>query len=312
MSKKRKVITLCVILVAVALLAGAGFSAYRYFSDPITYTVRDTLPDGEGKRARVILLGGQSNAVGCSRDEYLREKVPEEQYAEYANGYDHIYINYLSGENRSEGFVKCSVAQGEKGGFFGPELGLAEMLNELYPNETFFIIKCAWGGTNLYEQWLSPSSDGRTGELYRSFIAFVESSIDYLTDKNYDVSIEGMCWMQGESDSFSITTANEYAEHLEFFIKDVRNAFSEYAAEDGIAFIDATIAENSPYWVYFDAVNRSKAAVAERSPLNCLVDTRELSVAEEPKEEPDLAHYDSLSELRLGHLFGEGLRAYLQ
>ena len=111
------------------------------------YTVKDTLPDGNGKKATVILLAGQSNASGCSLDEYLKQNVTEEKYAEYQNGYDNVYINYLSGLNTSQEFVKCKTLQGELAGAFGPELGLAEKLHEMYPDETFFIVKCAWGGT---------------------------------------------------------------------------------------------------------------------------------------------------------------------
>ena len=69
------------------------------------------------------------------------------------------------------------------GGFFGPELGLAEKLHETYPEEQFFIIKYAWGGSNLYDQWLSPSSFGRTGEMYKAFVCFVQQSMEYLTKK---------------------------------------------------------------------------------------------------------------------------------
>ncbi len=309
---KRRKIKLISILCATAMLLGAFLAMYGCSSNQIHYTVNDTLPEGNGKTARVILLGGQSNASGCSRNDYLEKNVSEEKYAEYKNGYDNVYINYLSGPKLSEGFVKCSTEQGELDGGFGPELGLADKLHELYPDETFFIIKCAWGGTNLFEQWLSPSSKGKTGELYQSFVAFVEASIDYLTSKGYDVKIEGMCWMQGESDSFSVKTSNDYGKHLESFIKDIRKEFSRYAAEDGIAFIDAYIAENPMYWVYYEAVNQGKTDVASLSPLNRVVDTSDLSCSSEPVDSPDLAHYDSLSEIALGHRFALELVPYLE
>jgi hypothetical protein len=278
-----------------------------------TYTVNDTLPDGEGKTATVILLGGQSNASGCSRDDYLKKKVSAEKYEEYKAGYDNIYINYLSGANRSDGFVKCATLQGEMEGCFGPELGIADKLNELYPDQTFFIIKCAWGGTNLFEQWLSPSAKGKTGDLYKQFTRFVNTSIDYLESKNYDVKIEAMCWMQGESDSFSVENATDYEDNLNSFINDIRKNYKEYASNDGIAFIDAYIADNPVYWVYCELVNKSKKAVADASPMNVLIDTvgEGLSCSEEPEESVDMAHYDSLSEIKLGHLFAEELSNFL-
>lgn len=304
---KRKIGIIFIIAVACIAVIALGVY-YCIYSDNVNgFTVKDTLPDGQGKKATVILLGGQSNASGCSHDEYLQENVTPEQYAEYESGYDNVYINYLSGWKTSNEFVKCSVRQGEIDGGFGPELGIADKLNEMYPDQTFFIIKCAWGGTNLYEQWLSPSSDGKTGSLYQTFVKFVDASLKYLVSKNYDIKVEAMCWMQGESDSFSVENGTDYAENLSNLIEDIRKRYDKYASDDGIAFVDAYIADNPVYWVYCDLVNASKKTVADSSPINTVIDTVSLglSCSEEPADNPDLAHYDSLSELKLGHLFAE-------
>ena len=314
MTKKKKVIIAIVFFCVVAVGIGSFFGIRAYLNSQITFTVNDTLSDGQGKRARVILLGGQSNASGCSLDEYLQKNVSSEQYAEYQNGYDNVYINYFaSGTNESKGFVKGGACQGEFGTHFGPELGMAETLSALYPDETVFIIKYAWGGTNLFEEWLSPSSDGKTGKLYKHFVAFVEASIEYLVSKDYEVCIEGMCWMQGESDSFSVENATNYGEHLSNLIKDIRKKFARYASDDGIAFIDACIADNPVYWVYCDIVNEKKQEVANVSSMNVLIDTNAegLTCANEPEETPDMAHYDSMSQIKLGRLFINSLIPFL-
>ena len=196
--RKTAILSICISLSVLLLAIACFFFAQHNSENEILFTVKDTLPDGEGKRAQVIILAGQSNASGCSLDEYLKKNVSKEKYTEYQNGYENVYINYLSGERRSGEFVKCATLQGEIAGGFGPELGLAEKLHELYPNDMFFIVKCAWGGSNLFEQWRSPSCKGKTGELYKQFVVYVETSIQYLKSKNYDVKIEGMCWMQGE------------------------------------------------------------------------------------------------------------------
>ena len=308
MKKQTKIILIIAAAVVLAVLVGvAVFSVVKHYQAISQTGLHDTLPYGFGKKATVILLAGQSNAAGCSRDEYLKQNVSEEQYAEYEAGYDNVYINYFaSATNESHGFVKCEAGQGEWGGFFGPELGLAEKLNELYPDQTFFIIKYAWGGTNLYEQWLSPSSDGETGPLYNSFVEYVNASLDYLTLKNYDVKVEAMCWMQGESDSLEEDVAIAYEENLSRFVSDIREEFADYASDDGIAFVDAYIAATI-FWKYYIQLNQSKQAVADSSPMNAVIDTiaHELSVIGEPRDEPDIAHYDSLSEIKLGHLFAE-------
>ena len=314
MSGKKKIIIITVAAICSALIGVLCFvGAHHYKKNRITFEIKDTLPDGEGREAVVIILAGQSNASGCSLDEYLQKNVSAEKYAEYENGYDNVYINYLAGLNQSQEFVRCATLQGEIEGGFGPELGLAEKLHESFPDKTFFIIKCAWGGTNLYSEWLSPSSKGDTGKLYRQFVAYVETSLKYLESKNYDVRVEGMCWMQGESDTFSLEASEGYGENLSNFIKDVRKKFRKYASDDGIAFVDAYIAENPVFWVYYESVNRGKKQVADSSDINVVVDTvgAGLSCSTEPEGSPDIPHYDSMSEIKLGHLFAESIIAFL-
>ena len=310
MKRKKLFISIMAIFFAV-ILTFATFGSCSLLPEKVrNFEIMDTLPDGQNKKATVILLGGQSNASGCSLDRYLQKNVSAEKYSEYANGYDNVYINYhVSGVKDSFGFVKCKTGQGELdgelGAYFGPELGLAEKLHELYPDELFFIIKYAWGGTDLFSQWLPPSSSGETGKLYKEFVKFADTSLKYLTSKNYDVKIEGMCWMQGESDSFSVEHATDYKVNLSNLIKDIRKKFSSYAADDGIAFIDALIANNPVFWVYCDIVNTQKLEVAKESPLNVVIDTSMLVCTEEPEGNPDIPHYDSLSQIKLGHLFAE-------
>ena len=137
----------------------------------------------------------------------------------------------------------------------------------------------------------------------------MKTGVEYLISKNYDVQIEGMCWMQGESDSFSTKNATDYKENLTNLISDLRDRFEKYASNDGIAFIDAYIAAAPDIWIYCDLVNESKQSVADSSELNVVIDTvaEGLTRTEEPEGAPDLAHYDSLSEIKLGNLFGEAV-----
>lgn len=304
-------ITFIFIILVMIIIFITGFIS---LSNRVDYLINDTLEEGNGQKAKVILLAGQSNASGCSLDEYLKLNVSNEKYNEYSNGYDNVFINYYcSGNNISEGFVKCKTNQGEMNGYFGPELSMAEKLHELQPNELFFIIKYAWGATDLNKQWLSPKSFGKTGKIYDYFTQFVDQSINYLISKDYDVEIEAICWMQGESDSFSIAHAKAYETHLSNFIYDIRKKFSRYESHDGIALIDATIADNPVYWVYCDLVNQSKINVSLKSPLNVLIDTNAygLTCQFEPIDNPDRAHYDSMSQVKLGHLFVEYMIPFL-
>lgn len=113
MKKKRLVILISAACAILTIGAICFFGIKSHLDNKITFTVNDTLCDGGGREATVILLGGQSNASGCSLDEYLKRNVTPEKYEEYKVGYENVYINYLSGANVSGGFVKCATLQGE-------------------------------------------------------------------------------------------------------------------------------------------------------------------------------------------------------
>lgn len=305
---KKKIIIVSIVFAVTIVICLCAFLVIKHYNKMSQIDLKNTIPYGYGKEAKVIIIAGQSNAAGWSHNDYLEKNVSKEQYKKYKNGFDNIYINYFGGlDNKSDSFVKCKVCQGESDKTFGPELGIAEKLNELYPDETFFIIKWAWGGTNLYEEWRSPGEEGNLGgPLYQSFVEYVRNSLEFLELKNYNIKIESMCWMQGESDSLNKQTALDYELNLSNFISDIRREFEGYSSNDGIAFIDAYIAD-SVYWTYYQDINHAKQKVADSSPINVVIDTISygLTVDKEPKNNPDLAHYDSLSEIKLGHLFAE-------
>ena len=98
----------------------------------------------------------------------------------------------------------------------------------------------------------------------------------------------------------------DYEANLLNLIGDVRSDFSAYSSDDGIAFVDAYIAA-AVFRKYYTVLNNSKQNVANSSPVNTVIDTiaHGLTVTGEPFDEPDIAHYDSLSEIKPGHLFTE-------
>ena len=303
MTKRKRIIIMFAALLLV--LVFGVFAVVNYYVRLANTGLKNAIPYGFGKEARVIILAGQSNAEGFSQLAYLKKTTTPEQYARYEKGFDNVYVNdFTTAEEKWGGFVRCKAGERAPDGFFGPELGLAERLSELYPDETFFIIKFAWGGTDLANLWRAPSSGGEIGQLYSGLIEHVAKSIEFLTLKNYDVKIEAMCWMQGESDAEDIARAAEYESNLAHFVSDVRAALADHAAPGGIGFVDAYISRS---WEHYKTVNAAKQEIADTSPMNVVIDTiaMGLTVTKEPEKEPDTAHYDAGSEIKLGHLFAE-------
>ena len=266
----------------------------------------EELPRGDGQPAKVILLLGQSNATGCSLTSYLQECVSAEQYAVYESGFDSVRINYCLDDHKytsGGAFVKTDLSCAAGDGYFGPEVGMAEVLAEAYPNEAVFILKYSMSGYSLHHHWLCA---GERGSIYEACMAFVKTYLQALTDAGYDARVGAVCWMQGESDTTDFK-ASKYLANQTAFAAYLRQDLADYAEQGGIYLIDAGIS-NSPYCEpAYPAINEAKAAFASQSELNLYFSTIDAgyTVHKEPEGDPDWGHYDAESELALGHRFGE-------
>ena len=276
------------------------------------------------KEAKIIILAGQSNAVGVGWVKYLPKSFNEAEIRQFTDGYDKILMNYTSHDIKSDGFVKVRINCCEKSkDTLGPEVGIAKKLTEKYPDEEFFIVKCAVGGVSLAGDWLSPSSgapydaeknavlpesiaDPRVrfpGWCYNEMIKRFTLATSQLKDMGYSPKVIAFCWMQGESDSGNPAANEAYIGRYDALLRDLRAAFPDYFAPD-CRYIDAAISER---WVDYEKMNANKKNYAETHENCYFVDTvaAGLTTLFEPEENPDTAHYDCESTVRLGEMFGE-------
>lgn len=272
-------------------------------------------PCTEGK-AKVIVIGGQSNAVGSTNVSFLINNIGKEKYDEYSKGIDNVKILYrctttsntdLANSAYSEDFVPVKPGQGISAGKFGPELGLAVYLNEHYPDETFYIIKHAIGGASMAGYW------NLNDETRQKGLALLKDTIDdglaLLKEDGLEPEILAFFWMQGESDGGSFPGAYKYYELQTKLAEHLRETYADFAAPRGIAFIDGA-ASDSGYWNCYMAVNYSKRLFRRDSLLNYYIDTNAMGLTT-LYENNDPAHYDSMSMMHLGELVGECLTEIL-
>lgn len=266
----------------------------------------------ENTPAKVILLIGQSNATGCSLTSYLQKGVSEEKYAEFEQGYGNVLVNFcLDNQSYSSGgaFVPVDLSCGAGEGYFGPEVGMAEQLSTAFPDETVFLLKFSMSGFSLNYHWLY---DYSPSWIYESFKIFANTYLSYLVSKGYTPSLDAICWMQGESDT-TVYKASKYYDNTVALVNTLRTDFAAYAPAEGIYFIDAGIS-SSPYCEpAYPEINQAKKRYSQQSPLNIYFPTIEagLTTLYEPESNPDLGHYDALSELKLGRMFAnEILKIY--
>lgn len=273
--------------------------------------------------AKVIVLAGQSNAVGWTYSKNLKTVVTPEEYEKYRAGFDNVKIFYSNApfqaddaqtktKNENSAFEPVKLGQGRytslEDGAFGPEIGLAAYLTENYPDETFYIIKDATGGSTLHGSWLCPSSLGlleKTEEdikLYNHLMQKVDDGMAMLKADGVDARILSFIWMQGENDAQSY--AFDYPTLWNNFIGDVTAAFEEkgYLTETGLTTIDGGITQR---WTNYDVVNAAKERYAEVSSKAYFVEVAHEDWLTYDRDNTDYAHLDSLSMLRLGSEFGK-------
>lgn len=284
------------------------------------------------KKAKIIVLSGQSNAVGVGHTKYLYKSFSDQKINEFFNGYENIKINYYSHDKKSEGFTatttNCTELHKDT---IGPELGIAEYLNTNFPDEEYYIVKFAVGGVSLYRDFLSPSSGGynnakefkneyegflesyftqqplKAGWCYNGLVSILHDSIDLLVEHGYSPEIIGFCWMQGESDAHSLENVRQYKTYFENFMNDFKKEFSEYLLN--CVYVDAGISKT---WNCYKEMNDLKKNYAKEHNRFIYLDTiaNGLTTNYEPIEDPDIAHYDCASVIKLGRLFIENILSY--
>ena len=276
------------------------------------------------EKAKIIILAGQSNAVGVGLTKYLKNHFDTNTVKKFYDGYDNVLINYYSHAKESNGFVKTTVNCTETAkDSLGPEVGIAKKLTELYPDQKFYIVKYAVGGVNLRSDWLSPSNGAPyskhsihtpdilerlsgtrpdAGWCYNGLVNLLTKSIADLTDKGLQPEVSAFFWMQGESDACEREHLDAYINRYDNLLNDLKKQFDGYF--DNCTFVDAGISEIC--WPLYKEMNEQKKNYATEKGYK-FIDTiaNGLTTKNEPIEQPDLAHYDCASVVRLGELFVE-------
>ncbi len=266
-------------------------------------------PDPSEGKAKVIILAGQSNAVGQSYCNFLnRQTFTEDRYRVAEAGYPDTMIAYNVNPFTDRpvfcgDFVNVKFGQGRETIdkqyiSFGPEIGIAEYLSEAFPGETFYIIKSATGGTDLYDRW-NPTRKA-DNNLYHNMVGFVGDSLKKLEEEGLTPEIIAFCWMQGESDSGIVGKRNQYEYLFTRLISDFKKTFAEYLPETGMSVIQPGI---TSVWNSYADLNAIKSGMAKRSNKWYYFETTDLKTGTDPNSDP--YHYVADDMIILGRRFGE-------
>jgi len=198
---------------------------------------------------KVFILAGQSNMEGQAVADldgpdyndgkgtlkfllHDPAKAPRFQHLQDAQGRwtvrNDVWVRYqLEDGTVKAGPLTLGFTPYEGRHHFGPELQFGQVLGDHFTNQVL-LIKTAWGGKSLYEDFRPPSSGGKVGPYYWKMLQDIHTALTNLkTDfPGYDgggYELSGFVWYQGWNDGCDPKHAvPEYEQNLVNLIHDVR------------------------------------------------------------------------------------------
>lgn len=277
-------------------------------------TTSDTKEDEkQNEIAHVILLAGGENCLGYSYSYHLQELegVSKEKFNEYQKGYSNVKISFKNMLNsglihkEQTNFVNTRIGQGKaadegyKYGCLGPEVGIAEYLSNMRPNEDYYIIKFAGGEESSFAyQWNIDH-----GIYYHKMLEFFDQQLARLTNDGINFDVSSFMFVQGETDAKNANS--RYKDYLIDFVNDIKLRYKDFAPSNGMSFIDAGI--SSYYHLTYQNINNAKKEIMKSDKRHFYIDTIAGDITRN-QDNMDRIHYDAKGEIKLGNLFA---KAYL-
>ncbi len=206
-------------------------------------------------KVKVFILAGQSNMEGKAKVSLLEHQIKQPKTRELfahlqKDGKwimrDDVWIKFL---NR-KGNLTIGYGSPER---IGPELEFGNVVGNHF-DEPVLLIKTAWGGKSLYQDFRPPSAgkpadavvgsllknalrkkpkttradiEGAFGNYYRLMLKEISGTLENLKTlfpqydgKGYELA--GFVWFQGWNDMVNADYTAAYAENMAHFIRDVR------------------------------------------------------------------------------------------
>ncbi len=263
----------------------------------------------EGETVDLILVAGQSNAVGfdAKPSELPADDIdktvmfwwrcgdppPDQHDSVSMSRWTHLQPQPLGNPKKPrQGRQYGNFAQSEGG--FGPEIGLARTLLK-NSDKKLAIVKAAFSGTGVRKDW-DPNSDGPSGACYRSLVAETRSAIAAAEADGIKLRIRALAWVQGESDA-NATDAQRYQLALGQMLTALRK---DLAAPEMICLLAVNTRFGGGKNIYMPNVIEAQQSVARTLERAAYVDTSSASIANN-------VHYDAAGTLEVGRMFAESL-----
>jgi hypothetical protein len=260
--------------------------------------------------ADLILVAGQSNAVGydAKPSELPADPVdknvlfwwrcgdpPPDEHDSISGGAWTFLRPQPLGDPKQprQGRQYGNFAQPEGG--FGPEIGLARTLMAKQPDKRLAIVKAAFSGTGLSQDW-NHAEAGEAGACYRALVAETRAAIAAAEQQGLTLRPRALVWVQGESDA-NAQHAPRYAQTLTEMMAALRR---ELQAPELVVLLGVNTRFGGGQHPFMPKIVEAQQAVAEKDARCVYVDTSAAPIA-------NAAHFSSAGTLQVGRLFAESL-----
>jgi hypothetical protein len=251
----------------------------------------------------IYILSGQSNMAGVGRlsliDDKYEKEYPNVKIYNGGQGFPGT-LNFWDTVKPGQGIGQSFNNEAT----IGPEIGIASVLSN--SDKEIGFIKYAYGGTaitniisptdNWHGLWGGVTSEGI---LYKGLFQTITKAINLLIAANYEPTIRGFFWMQGETDGeiqAGIVGANDYLENLTQFFSHVRTRLNN----PDLPIVFGEIYEYSVAVKYVRIIVETQKIVGDL-PNNYLVNTGDIPIY----SSIDDWHWSGMTEIELGIRFGE-------
>lgn len=235
-----------------------------------------------GAQFRVFIFAGQSNIMTLGSNSIPVELQTPDPAVTIWNIFTQSWQTYVAGTNS---FSNDSGA----GNVFGPEGEFARQYRITYPTRNVAIIKYGVSATPLFQQASTPN-DWNAASVGDYFDITKTEIIAALAAIGGTYSIDGVCWMQGETDAqIDVSWANAYEANLTAFIAAVRAQWTGGNTPFHIGRIS-----DSSLWTFRSTVRAAQLAVSDADPLADIISTDTYPL------QGDNAHYTEAGVKSLG------------
>lgn len=133
---------------------------------------------------------------------------------------DDVWIDYFERKG------KLTVGYGAGVDCIGPEMGFGFAVGDAQ-RDPVVLVKLAWGGKSLAQDFRPPSSGGTVGPFYQEVVKGAKEAIanigaNFPELKGRKAEIAGFGWHQGWNDRINASFVAQYEENMCNFIRDIR------------------------------------------------------------------------------------------